>query len=63
MICSAALALSAPLFLSLPQFGEDEVLGQRFEVASEVINVRAGVDLPVGYAVLGVTQEPSLHHS
>ena len=58
MICSAALALSAPLFLSLPQFGEDEVLGQRFEVASEVINVRAGADLPVGYAVLGVTQEP-----
>ena len=58
MISSTIFALSAPLLLFMPQFGEDEIFDKRFEISSDVTKVRAGVDLPIGFAVLGISQAP-----
>jgi hypothetical protein len=55
MICTTLFALSAPLLLSAPQYGQDYVIAQQKEYSSDVITARETANFPIGFATLGMT--------
>jgi len=62
MITTTLLALSAPLFLSPPQVGQDYVLRQAEDYSADVITLREDPNtaMPMGFATLEITRSETV---